>query len=65
MDEMKGSLLKFPTEKGKSYLLVSPLCWTQDDEAASSMAKSILKQEPATGRFPQKAQGALTGSDFQ
>jgi len=25
MDEMKGSLLKFPTKKGKSYVLVSPL----------------------------------------
>ena len=36
MDEMKGPLLKFPTEKGKSYLLVSPLCWNAN--AASKAA---------------------------
>jgi hypothetical protein len=36
MDEINGSLLKFPTEKGKSYLLVSPLCWI--DNAASNNA---------------------------
>jgi hypothetical protein len=38
MVDMDGSLLKFPTEKGKSYLLVSSLCWP--DKTASNNAAS-------------------------
>jgi hypothetical protein len=43
MDEMSGPLLKFPTKKGKSYLLVSPICWNANaaskDAAPTDLAK--------------------------
>lgn len=45
MDEMKGSLLKFTTKKGKSYLLVSPLCWNANAASKDAVSTGLGKIE--------------------
>jgi hypothetical protein len=45
MDEMKGPLLKFPTEKGKSYLLVSPRCWNANAASQDAAPTGLGKIE--------------------
>jgi hypothetical protein len=45
MDEMKGPLLKFPTKKGKSYLLVSPLCWNANAASKDASPTGLGKIE--------------------
>jgi hypothetical protein len=42
---MKGPLLKFPTKKGKSYLLVSPLCWNANAASKDASPTGLGKIE--------------------
>jgi len=45
MDEMIGPLLKFPTKKGESHLLVSPLCWNANAASKDAAPTGLGKIE--------------------
>ena len=41
----KESLLKFPTEKGRTYLLVAPVCWSLKAGAGEAVPTTLGKLE--------------------
>ena len=52
---LKGSLLTFPTEAGKTYLLVAPRCWMTGAASTDAEPAALGRIEELRMVVPQEA----------